>query len=136
MESKKLLQIGEVASEAGVNIQTIRYYERMNILKPATRKESGFRLYEPDTVQNIRFIKHAQELGFTLKEIKELLTLRATTMGRCLRVKDKAEEKLVSIQDKLKLLKQMEKNLKKLINDCDSKKTSATCPILDGMDKF
>jgi Hg(II)-responsive transcriptional regulator len=136
MEKKKLLQIGEVAAEAGVNIQTVRYYERMNILKPATRKQSGFRLYEADSINNIKFIKHAQELGFTLEEIKELLKLRAPSTGRCERVKVKAKSKLSSIQDKLKLLRQMEKNLKNLIEDCENLSPSSTCPIIEGMERF
>ena len=132
---KELLQIGEVAKLAQVNIQTIRYYEKRGILRPRKRKESGYRMYDTDTVKTLNFIKHAKELGFTLTEIKELLALRATTASRCEKVRKKAKSKLTDIHEKLRLLKQMEKNLKGLIVKCENQQTDSDCPIIEGMEE-
>jgi len=134
MAKNDLYQIGEVAKLAEVNIQTIRYYERCNILRPKSKKDSGFRLYSRDAVKTIKFIKHAQELGFKLDEIKELMNLRAPSAGRCERVRKQASEKLGDIQQKISMLKRIEKNLRKLITDCEQNKTSQTCPIIDSME--
>ncbi len=134
MPKRELYQIGEIAKMADVNIQTIRYYERRNILKPSSKKESGFRLYSIDAVKTIKFIKHAQELGFKLDEIKELMNLRVPSVGRCKRVKKHAWEKLTSIQQKISLLKKIEQTLKKLIVDCEQNKTSQDCPIIESME--
>lgn len=133
-EKNHLLQIGEIAKLAGVNIQTLRYYERRNILKPSSKKVSGFRLYSEDAVKTIKFIKHAQELGFKLDEIKELINLRAPSIGRCERVQKRANEKLTDVKEKIKLLKNIERTLKKLITDCKNNKTSSNCPIIEGME--
>lgn len=134
-KEKKLLQIGEIAKMAGVNIQTLRYYERRDILKPTSKKESGFRLYSKDDVKTIKFIKHAQELGFKLKEIKELIGLRIPSSGRSGKVQKKAGEKLADVQEKIKLLKNIEKTLKKLVSDCKNNKTSPCCPIIEGIEE-
>jgi len=132
---KNLFQIGEIAKLAGVNIQTLRYYERRNILTPNSKKASGFRLYAKDAVQTVRFIKHAQELGFKLEEIKQLLSLRAPSSSRCQSVRKKAAVKLSDVQEKITLLKKMEKTVKKLISDCEKNKTSTSCPIIDSMEE-
>lgn len=130
----KLLQIGEIAKKAMVNIQTIRYYERRNILKPAEIKESGYRLYSEDGVKTLRFIKHAQELGFSLDEIKELLKLRAPSSTRCESVRLRAQEKLADVKEKISMLQQIEQTLIKLIDDCARNKTSKKCPIIENME--
>ena len=132
---KNYLQIGEVANEAGVNIQTVRYYEKRGILKPAKRITAGFRLYSPDTIQTLNFIKHSKDLGFTLEEIGELLNLRATTASRCQKVRKKAKTKLEDIREKLRVLKQMEKNLKSLIQKCEKQETDTNCPIIEGLEE-
>jgi len=132
--NKVLLQIGTVAKRAKVNIQTIRYYERRGILRPAQVKESGYRLYTEDAIKTVAFVKHAQELGFNLSDIKELLNLRAPSVGRCESVRKKAGLRLVDVHEKLKMLTQMEKTLKKLIRDCRSNKTSRECPIIDSLE--
>lgn len=134
-QEKKLLQIGEIAKLAGVNIQTLRYYERRDILKPRSKKESGFRLYSKDDVKTIKFIKHAQELGFKLEEIKELINLRVSTSGRSEKARKKASEKLVDVQEKIKMLKNIEKTLKKLVSDCKNNRTSSGCPIIEGIER-
>jgi Hg(II)-responsive transcriptional regulator len=134
MTQQKLVQIGEIAKMAGVNIQTLRYYEHRNILKPSSKKDSGFRLYSMDAVKTVKFIKHAQELGFKLDEIKELINLRAPSIGRCNQALKKASEKLSDVRDKIDNLKKIEKTLKKLISDCRQNKTSQNCPIIENME--
>jgi len=113
----------------------VKYYERRDILKPHSKKESGFRLYSKDDVKTIKFIKHAQELGFKLEEIKELINLRVSTSGRPEKVRKKAGEKLTDVQEKIKMLKNIEKTLKKLVSDCKSNRTSSGCPIIEGIER-
>ena len=134
MENGKLYKIGSVAKMANVNIQTIRYYERRSILKPKITKESGYRLYDESAVKTISFIKNAQELGFTLEDIRQLMGLRNTSKTRCQKVQAKANEKLDDVKDKIKMLKGIERTLKKLVKDCENNKTSNGCPIIDGME--
>ena len=129
-----LLKIGALAKEAGVNIQTIRYYERRKILKPANKLDSGYRLYSIDAIKTLKFIKHAQELGFSLDEIKELLSLRIPTENRCQRVRGRAADKLKDVQEKIEMLQGIESTLKTLIKNCEDNQTSSKCPIIDSME--
>ncbi len=87
------LTIGDVAKRANVHIETLRYYERLGIVPKPPRTRSNYRLYPEDTVRRVRFVKHAQELGFSLKEIKELLSLRATSGATCKDVHERATGK-------------------------------------------
>lgn len=130
----QLLQIGSVAKSAGVNIQTIRYYERRGLLKPADKRDSGYRLYSEEAIKTIKFIKHAKELGFTLDEIKELMNLRAHTTSRCERVRDRAKAKLEDVREKIAMLANIERTLENLIVDCENNKTSGKCPIIENME--
>ena len=106
------LTIGKVARQAGVNIETLRYYERRGLLVPDGRRESGYRLYTPAAAQRVRFIKSAQQLGFTLNEIVALLRLRVSHKASCGAVKRKAEEKLQNVRNKIAGLKALERVLK------------------------
>lgn len=131
-----LYQIGELAKLAKVNIQTIRYYERINLLKPKVRKDTkGVRLYNKDSFNTLAFIKNAQSLGFQLEEIKELLALRVESTGRCGKVRKRAENKLEDIQERIKNLKVIEKNLKSMIKVCKSTSTDKNCNIINGLEK-
>jgi MerR family transcriptional regulator, copper efflux regulator len=130
-----LQQIGQLAKAAGVNIQTIRYYERRGILKPTEKRDSGYRLYGADAVKTVKFIKHAQELGFSLEEIRDLMRLRAPSTGRCEGVRIRASKKLTDVQEKIAMLQGIEVTLKKLIKDCEDNKTSQKCPIIDSMEE-
>ena len=130
-----LYQIGVLAHKAQVNIQTIRYYERIKLLAPKMRKDAKrVRYYNNDSLKTLNFIKHAQELGFQLEEIKELLKLRSESTGRCDRVRKRATDKLSSVQFKIKTLREIEKNLKKLIGECEARKNQEDCPIIEGME--
>lgn len=134
MAKQNLFQIGVIAERANVNIQTLRYYEKRNILKPARVKESGYRLYTEDAVKTVTFVKHAQELGFKLDEIKQLLGLRNASVNRCDSVRKRAQIRLSDVQEKMKMLKRIEKTLKVLIKDCENNKTSKKCPIIDSLE--
>src|SRR5260221_11142256 len=97
--------VGQVARQAGVNVQTIRFYERKNLIAPDSWKESGYRIFGPETVSKIKFIKRAQTLGFTLNEISGLLRLRVVRGSQCTSVKVKAEKKLRDVENKIMHLK-------------------------------
>lgn len=130
----KALKIGAVAQQAGVNLQTIHYYERRGLLPKPPRTESNYRAYPEDAVLRARFIRRAQELGFTLKEIKELLSLRAAPRARCADVRQRAETKVRDIDDKVRTLQAMRKALTELIGECSGKGRVSECPILDALD--
>ncbi len=125
------MKIGEVADAAGVNVQTLRYYERRGLLKEPPRTPSGYRKYEADAVDRIRFIRQAQDLGFTLNEIDELLELRVDDPGRCPTVEARADEKLAEVRRKIGELERMETVLSGLIASCRSRSPTNDCPILE-----
>lgn len=128
------LTIGKLAKQAGVNIDTVRYYERRGLLSPDGYRDSGYRLYDPEAARKLRFIKNAQELGFTLKEISGLLRLRVSSRARCGDVKKKAEVKLAGVQEKIAGLKALERVLRDLIRSCRSRATTDHCPILESLE--
>jgi len=124
------LTIGQVAKKARVNFQTVRYYERRRLVLPSGRRESGYRLYAPEAVRRIRFIKNAQQLGFTLREVSGLLKLRVSHRARCGDVKRKAEAKLRDVKSKIAGLLALEKVLSDLVKSCRSQATTERCPVL------
>ncbi len=129
------LTIGQVAQRAGVNIMTVRYYERRGLVPEPPRLASEYRQYVPDTVHRIHFIKSAQELGFSLREISELLSLRIGGENNCEEVKQRAEKKIEEIEDKMRVLRNMKKVLKKLTEACAARAPSSSeCPILEALD--
>ncbi|MBI4180043.1 heavy metal-responsive transcriptional regulator [bacterium] len=132
-QKRRFLKIGEVAKEAGVNVQTVRYYERREILIPAERMESGYRLYTPDAVRKLRFVKNAQRLGFTLSEMSALLKLRVSN-SKCGAVLKKAEEKLRQVEDKIAVLNALRRTLERLVSDCRCRRKTDPCPVLRTLD--
>ena len=133
-EDTSRLTIGRLAKQAGVNLETVRYYERRGLMPEPPRTASGYRIYSKDDVARIRFIKHAQELGFTLKEISELLSLRVSHDVSCAEVKNKAREKIEEIDKKIESLQEMKKVLIMLENRCTGTGPTSQCPILAGID--
>ena len=127
--------IGELAGRAGVNVQTIRYYERLKLLLPASRKESGYRLYDKEALKKLDFIRQAKDLGFTLDEIKGLLDLRVAPGAACDQVKEKAASKLQTVREKINALMAVEKVLKELVDACEKRESTEECPILKAIDK-
>lgn len=124
------MTIGQVASGAGVNIQTVRYYERRGLLPKAPRTASGYRQYDPEAVARLRFIKRAQELGFSLEEVAELLELRVEHGAACEAVEAKAKEKIAMVESKIGELQRMKAVLVELARACDLREPTSDCPIL------
>jgi MerR family mercuric resistance operon transcriptional regulator len=132
----KRLTSGGIAKSAGVNVETLRYYERRGLLPKPTRSSSGYRHYSPDTVRQLRFIKKAQSLGFTLEEIRELLHLRiGRGASQCADIRRRASAKVDEVEAKLKSLRRMKRALDRLVVSCDSKGPAAACPILDALEE-
>jgi len=129
------LTIGQVARRAGLGLETVRFYERQGLIKEPPRKESGYRQYEENVVARLRFIKRAKELGFSLKEIKELLALRVDPTTTCGEVRSKAEEKIADIEEKIQTLQRMKKALVKLTAACRGRGPTSDCPILEALDR-
>lgn len=127
------MTIAETARSAGVNVQTLRYYERMGLIDEPRRTASGYRLYEQDTVRVVRFIKRAQALGFSLDEAQALLKLRRTSPSKKAQARAAAGRKLDDIDRKIADLRRMRRALAHLIEACDHDH-SLECPILDALD--
>jgi MerR family copper efflux transcriptional regulator len=127
----KPMSSGQLAKQAGVNVETLRYYEREGLLPVPQRTDSGYRQYRSADVQQVVFIKRAQDLGFTLKEIKELLALRVAPEQSAQQVKTLAQEKLTQIDAKIQALQAMKTALADLVAACPgSEGNMAHCPII------
>lgn len=135
MDMDKPFTIGKLAKEAGVNLQTIRYYERQKLLLPVGRKESGYRVYDTAALKRLKFIRHAKQMGFTLKEIHELLGLRVDPLTDCEKALRRAEAKLKAVEGKIDSLESVRKVLKELIGACKRRRRTERCPILRTMEK-
>ncbi len=128
------MRIGQVASAASVNIQTLRYYERRGLLKEPERTAAGHREYPKEVVRRVRFIKRAQELGFTLHEIEELLRLREDRSASCSDVRAAARSKMEDIDRKIRSLRAMRRALSILERSCRDNGSTRECPILEALD--
>jgi len=129
------LTIGKLANAAGVGVETIRFYEREGLLPKPPRKRSGYRQYPPDAVARVLFIRRAKELGFTLKEITELLELRIDPDKSCADVRALAKAKIVDVEEKMADLARIRAALEKLAKACRGKGPTSECPILDAIEK-
>ena len=128
------LKIGQVARRAGVGVETIRFYEREGLIDKPPRRASGYRQYPVNTADRVRFIKRAKELGFTLKEIRELLTLRAAPRAKCGEVRRRAAQKIQDIDEKIASLSRMREALGTLMAQCEGNRPVTECPILEALD--
>ncbi len=131
----KSLTIGRLAKEAGVNLETVRFYERRGLLPRPPRSASGYRLFPAEAARRLRFIRRAQELGFSLKEVGELLSLRVSRRTTSAAIRARAETKIADIQEKIRSLESMKKTLQKLTKVCDGCAPLAECRILDSLDR-
>ena len=135
IESGKFpLTIGALAKSVGVNVQTIRFYERKGLLKPSTRLSSGYRLYDMECMKRLTFIIQAKGLGFSLQEAKGLLGLRVRSDQNPDIVRAKVEKKLEEVQQKIERLRQLERTLKGLVDDCRNRRVTDHCPIIERME--
>lgn len=128
------LTIGEVAERANVHMETLRYYERRGLVARPPRSASNYRLYPEDAVRRVRFIKRAQELGFSLNDIKELLSLRADPEAGCAEVRACAEAKIKDIDAKIGALTAMKYALSTLVAACSGEGPLTDCPILESLE--
>ena len=125
-------RIGEVASGAGVSVDTVRYYERLKLLSRASRSSGNFRLFAPESIERVRFIKQAQELGLTLEEIKGLLATGGA--DECRKVRDLLSEKIAELDTKMRAMKEFRRTLARHHAACERELeahgNSACCPVV------
>ena len=126
----KALTIGRLAKKAEVNVETIRYYQRIKLLTEPAKPVEGYRIYPLTAINRIRFIKRAQQLGFSLQEIAELLQLGD---GKCSDVRSRAEQKRQQINQQIKDLENLCKTLDALIKECHNKNDNGGCPIIEAL---
>ena len=133
-DSEKFLRIGELAAAAGVSVDTIRYYEREGVLpapqRRGARHHAGYRLYEAQDLQRLRFVLRAKELGFSLKEIASLLALRTDGNTGCGHVREDAERHLAKIEERLRDLTRIREALLRLMKQCESQSPGEACAIM------
>lgn len=125
--------IGQVAKHLGIGIETIRFYEREGLIPEPPRRPSGYRQYDESIVGRLQFIRHAKHLGFTLKEIRELLDLRRSDDGPC-DVRGMTRDKLAEIDRRIDELRQMRASLEQLLAHCDGRHHSQDCDILKAVE--
>lgn len=129
------LTIGQLARRAGVGVETVRFYEREGLIPAPSRRPSGYRQYPIDAVRRVEFIRHAKELGFTLKEIQELLELRVDPSSTCADVRGRARTKIADIEERIASLGRMKAALERLERRCRGEGPTSACPILEALDR-
>src|SRR5256712_6903251 len=129
------LRSSELANRGGVNLETVRYYERRGLLPKPPRTLAGYRAFDAGAVRRLRFIKQAQALGFSLKEIKALLALRLDPRASCADVRRRAEAKIADIDEKLRALRAMKKVLVRITAACAGGGPVNECPILESLEE-
>ena len=131
-----MLTIGKLASLTQVSNDTLRYYEHEGLIEPAGKSPAGYRLYDDESARRIRFIKHAQQCGFTLAQIRELLVLRSRDAACCGDVRKRAIEKKLQIENKIKAMRAMSKALDHLIAECANEKQPVReCTIIAALER-
>jgi MerR family mercuric resistance operon transcriptional regulator len=138
MNGSSQLQIGEIATGSGVSIDTVRYYERLKLLPRAARLHGGFRVFPIETVERIKFIKQAQEMGFSLEEIKQLF-LTEEGKNKCESVRELLLLKLIEMEAKINQMKRFKSVLKKHLMDCENELKihgeQSDCPVMVTIEK-
>lgn len=126
----RTISIGKLAKAAGVGVETVRFYERKGLLDAPARKDSGYRQYDDEAVERLRFIRRAQQVGFTLKEIHDLLNLRDSPDARRADVRDRATGKVADIDTKVRDLLAIRESLVNLLASCEGDGPASGCPII------
>ncbi|MGH9718746.1 MAG: heavy metal-responsive transcriptional regulator [Bryobacteraceae bacterium] len=129
------LRIGDLSRRTGLTIDTIRFYDKRRLVPSARRSEGGFRLFREDDIEVLGFIRSAQELGFSLEEIRELLSLRQDAIKACPKVQGLLSGKLVSVRTKIAALTSLESELESVLRKCNKALGSKAkpCPVLAGI---
>ena len=131
-----MITIGKLAAIAEVSTDTLRYYERERLIEPAGKSVGGYRLYDQNSAQRIRFIKHAQNCGFSLTEIRDLLVLKGRDAACCGDVRKRALEKKLQLENKIRLMKGMSSALDHLIAEClNENRPIQDCTILAALER-
>ena len=128
------LTISRLARLAGVNLETVRYYERRGLLAKPPRTASGYRVFPGETPRRLRFIKRAQVLGFSLSEIRELLSLQTRPGTSRAEIRVRAQAKMADVDEKIRALKAIKRTLRTLTDRCDGCGAVGECPILQSLD--
>ncbi len=128
------LTIGKLSKATGVNIETIRFYERKGLMPAPRRRESGYREYSEEDIRRLKFIRRAKELGFSLREIQELLELKVDPHTTCDDVRQRAEAKIADIQQKIEELQRVKGALERLAASCIGHGPEGECPFLEALD--
>ncbi len=126
-----MLSIGQLAVAANVNVQTVRYYERRGLFPSPRRTAAGYRQYTSDSVARLRFIRHAQALGFSLAEIDDLLGLRVRRGSACDAVEHRTREKIAVVDRRIQDLRRLKRTLQRLAGACAERRPTDECPILE-----
>lgn len=129
----RTISIGQLAKAAGVGVETVRFYERKGLLDVPARKDSGYRQYDDGAVERLRFIRRAQQVGFTLKEIQDLLALRDDPDARRADVRERSAGKIADIDAKVRDLMAMRESLVSLLESCEGDGPAAGCPIITAL---
>jgi MerR family mercuric resistance operon transcriptional regulator len=138
----QMVQIGEAAKLAGVSVDTIRFYQKLGLINGPTRSPGGYRRFDGEQIHDLTFIRHAQELGFSLNEVKELLALRQKPHA-CSEVQSMLNRKLADVRDKIKGLIRLEEELGEALRKCNRElrlkreiKHKDCCPLLTKLDRM
>lgn len=134
MKAPSIMTSSQLAERAGVNLQTVRYYERRRLIPEPPRSQGGYRQFTADYVNRIRFIQRAQELGFSLDEIDDLLSLRADPGATSREVRRRAEAKAAETEEKISDLTRLKRALENLVDGCSGEGSVSACPILDALE--
>jgi MerR family copper efflux transcriptional regulator len=129
------LTIGQLAKAGRVGVETIRFYEREGLIAEPPRLRSGYRQYPASAVRRVRFIRRAKQVGFTLSEIQELLSLRVSGERTCAHVRDLTRVKVADIERRILELERMAAGLKRLSRACRGRGPTSDCPLLDALDQ-
>jgi MerR family copper efflux transcriptional regulator len=127
------ITIGQLAKAAGVGVETVRFYEREGLVAEPPRKRSGYRQYPVEAIARVRFIRRAKDLGFTLKEITELLELRIDPQKSCADVRALAKAKIADVETRIQDLTRLKNALETLSRACRGQGPTSECPILDAI---
>ena len=127
------MKTGRVACQSGVNVQTLRYYQRRGLRQAPSRRPSGYREYASDVVRVVRFAKRTQDLGFSLDQVESFLELAASRPPNCDQARVLATQKLVEMDGKILRLRAMQNSLTRMVETCEKPRPHRECPLLDAL---